>query len=76
MGILGRAVRLATKMSYAAAARVMVSFLDWSPSTKTIEEATLGLGRFTAEWVEHRPPPEGDGEVLVIRHCYIECVAG
>jgi len=67
MGILSRAVRLATKMSYAAAARVMMSFLGWSPSTKSIEEATLGLGRFTAEWVEHRPPPEGDGEVLVVQ---------
>ena len=67
MGILSRAVRLATKMSYAASAGVMLSFLHWSPSTKTIEEAALGLGRFTADWVEHRPPPEGDGEVLVIQ---------
>ena len=67
MGLLSRAMRLATKMSYAASAGVMVGFLGWSPSTKTIEEATLGLGRFTAEWVEHRPPPEGDGEVLVIQ---------
>ena len=38
MGILSRAVRLATKMSYAASAAVMVSFLKWSPSTKTIED--------------------------------------
>ena len=67
MGILSRAVRLATKMSYAAAATVMLSFLEWSPSTKTIEEATLGLGRYTGEWVEQRRPPEGDGEVLVIQ---------
>lgn len=72
MGILSRAVRLATKVSYAAAAQIMVSFVDWSPSTKTIEEVTLGLGRFTADWVEHRPPPEGDGEVLVIQ---IDCKA-
>jgi len=67
MGLLSRALRLATKMSYAAAAGVMVNFLGWSPSTKAIEEATLGLGRFTAEWVENRPPPQGDGEVLVIQ---------
>jgi hypothetical protein len=61
MGILSRAVRLATKMSYAASATVMVSFLDWSPSTKTIEEATLGLGRFTiALWsfVQHHKAME------------------
>jgi hypothetical protein len=67
IGVLGRAVQLATKMSYAAAAFVMDSFLGWSPSIKTIEEATLGMGRFTAEWVERRPPKEGDGSVLVIQ---------
>lgn len=67
MGVLSRAVRLATKMSYATAAVLFRSFLLWAPSHTTIEEATLGLGRFTSEWVEHRPPPEGDGEVLIIQ---------
>ncbi len=66
-GVLGRAVQLATKMSYAAATVVFKSFLAWSPSTKTIEEATLGLGRYTAQWVEQRPAPTDDGEVLVIQ---------
>lgn len=65
--VLGRAVWLATKMSYAASAVVFKSFLGWSPSTKTIEEAALGLGRYTAEWVEKRPAPAGDGEVLVVQ---------
>ena len=67
IGILGRAVRLATKMSFAASVVVMKSFVGWSPSTKSIEEATLGLGRYSAEWVERRPPPEDDGEVLIIQ---------
>lgn len=67
IGTLGRVVRLSTKMSYAAAAVLMKSFVGWSPSTKTIEEATLGFGRYTTEWVESRPPPEGDGEVLIIQ---------
>lgn len=67
IGLLGRAVQLSTKVSYAAAAVLMKSFVGWSPSTKTIEEATLGFGRYTTEWVERRPPPEGDGEVLIIQ---------
>jgi hypothetical protein len=67
IGVLGRVVRLATKMSFAAAAVVMKSFVGWSPSTKSIEEATLGMGRYTAEWVERRPPPKDDGEVLIIQ---------
>ena len=67
MGVLGRAVQLATRMSYAAATVVFSRFLGWSPSHKTIEEATLGLGRYTAAWVEQRPAPANDGEVLVVQ---------
>ena len=66
-GVLGRAVLLATKMSFAAAAVTLTSFLGWSPSTKTIEQAVLGLGRHTAAWFEQAPPPEDDGEVLIIQ---------
>jgi hypothetical protein len=67
LGVLGRAVQLATKMSYATAVVLFRSFLRWSPSHTTIEKATLGLGRFTAEWVRRRPPPEDDGDLLVIQ---------
>ena len=67
IGVLGRAVQLATKMSYAAAAVVFKGFVGWSPSTTAIEEATLGFGRYTSEWVETRPAPEDDGEVLIIQ---------
>ena len=67
MGVLGKAVQLATRMSFATATVVFSRFLGWSPSHRTIEEATLGFGRTTAEWVEQRPAPENDGEVLVIQ---------
>lgn len=67
MGVLSRAVQLATKMSYGAATLVFKSFCGWSPSHKTIEEATLGLGGYAAAWVEQRPAPENDGEVLVVQ---------
>ena len=64
-GVLGRAVQLATKMSFSASVLVMRSFLAWSPCTKTIEEAVLGMGRYTAVWFEEQGPPPDDGEVLV-----------
>lgn len=67
MGILGRAVQLATRMSFAAATVVLSRFVGWSPSHKTIEKATLGLGHYTSEWVEQRPAPPDDGEVLVVQ---------
>jgi hypothetical protein len=67
MGVLARAVRLATQMSYSAAALVFSRFLGWSPSHKSIEKATLGLGSHTATWVKQRPAPTDDGEVLVVQ---------
>lgn len=67
IGVLGRVVQLATKMSYSAARTMMMSFVAWSPSTTTIEQATLGFGRYTTSWFEKNPPPEDDGEVLVIQ---------
>jgi len=67
VGVLSRAVQLATRMSFAAATLLFRRFVGWSPSHKTIEEATLGLGRYAPEWVEQRPPPPGDGEVLVVQ---------
>lgn len=67
LGLLGRAVQLATKMSYKAASTVLASFLSWSMAPSSIEQATLGLGRYTSEWFAQAPPPENDGEVLVVQ---------
>lgn len=66
-GALARSVLLATKMSFAAAALTLDGLLGWSPSTKTIERATLGLGRYTQEWFESAPAAEEDGDVLIIQ---------
>ena len=60
VGVLGRAVPLATKMSFAAAATTLRGLLGWSSSTKTIEPAALGLGRHTAAWFEQAPPPPAE----------------
>ena len=61
------AAKLATKMSYAQAVGVLSMFLRWSPCQETVEEMVLGLGRYTQEWFEVMPAPQGDGEVLVIQ---------
>lgn len=58
--------RLATRLSYGAAARVCRYALGWSPSTATIEELVLGLGRHAAPYMAAAPAPEKEGEVLVI----------
>jgi hypothetical protein len=66
MNLLSLATRLATKLSYAQTRAVLGWFLLQPPSTEVIEQAVLGLGRRTAEWFESAPPPEGDGDVLLI----------
>lgn len=66
MNVLSVATRLATKLSFAQAHVVLGWFLLQPPSTEVVEQAVLGLGRHTGEWFQSAPPPEGDGEVLVI----------
>jgi hypothetical protein len=67
MLLRSHAAKLATKMSYAQCVGVLAMFLRWSPSQKVIEEMVLGLGRHTQQWFESAPPPQGDGEVLIIQ---------
>lgn len=67
LGVLSRAVQLATKMSFSVAVKVMASFMGWAPSTKTVERAVLGLGAHTTAWFEQAESPADDGEVLVIQ---------
>lgn len=66
MRVLSVCVRLATKLSFSQARAVAQWFLPTVPSTEVIEQATLGLGRFTSQWFEQRPAPDGDGDVLVV----------
>lgn len=66
LNLVSLVTRLATKVSYAQARLVVTCFLGWSPSTRTIEKAVLGLGKNTQAWFEQAPPPPDDGETLVI----------
>ena len=58
--------RLATRLSYQAAALVCRYALGWSPCTEAIEALVLGLGRWAAPYMEASAGPAGEGEVLVI----------
>ena len=64
--MLSVVVRLATTLSFATAKSTAELFLPEVPATEVIEQATLGFGRFTSEWFESVPPPDDDGDVLVI----------
>lgn len=58
--------RLATRMSFGAARLICQAALRWSPSTETIEQVVLGLGRQAAPFMQQLAAPANDGEVLVI----------
>lgn len=64
--VLSRATLLATKLSFAEARSTLQMFVPNTPSTEVIEQAVLGLGRHTADWFTSQPPPEDDGDVLII----------
>jgi hypothetical protein len=64
--VLSLSARFATKGSFAEAKATLGMFLPNAPSTEVIQQTVLGLGKFTGEWFEQLPAPEGDGEVLVV----------
>jgi hypothetical protein len=64
--IMSLATRLATRVSFATCTILFENFYGWSPSTDSIEELVLGVGREAAPYMETVTPPDGDGEVLII----------
>jgi len=65
--VMGMAAKLSTMLPYDQVAALLLDFFAWAPSKMSIEKSVLGLGKFTEEWFEKAPPPEGDGEVLIIQ---------
>ena len=65
--VMESAARLSTLVSFEQVTGLFLYFLSWSPSKTTVEKAVLGFGRHSAEWFESAPPPEGDGEILVVQ---------
>jgi len=64
--VISLATRLATRMSFGASVLVFTYFHDWSPSSEGIQALVIGMGRNAAPYMEQRPAPENDGEVLII----------
>jgi len=64
--LLATGARLASRVSFAEAQEILGWFVPQPPSTEVLEQVVLGLGHHTAPWFESAPPPEGDGEVLVV----------
>jgi Uncharacterised protein family (UPF0236) len=65
--VMSLACRLTAYLSYAKTTLVLEAFWGWSPSTETVEQWALGVGREASTYMASGPPlAEKDGEVLVI----------
>jgi len=65
--VISLACRLSTYLSYAKTTLIMKAFWGWSPSTETVEQWVLGVGKNAAAYMASAPPlPQPEGEVLVI----------
>ena len=58
--------RLATRVSYSAASKIVKTLLGWAPSAEAIESLVIGLGNRAPAFMATFGTLDGDGEVLVI----------
>lgn len=67
MHVISLSARLSCLVSFDQVAALLLTFMLWAPAKRTIENSVLGLGRFTQDWFESAPAPEGDGDILVMQ---------
>jgi hypothetical protein len=60
-------VRLCAQMAFASARKTFRDMFEWSPSQRATLRMVDGVGAEARPFLEQAPPPEGDGEVLVIQ---------
>jgi hypothetical protein len=53
-------------MSFAASALLFRCFCGWAPSSNTIQQLVLGMGKDSVAYMNQAPAPPDDGEILVI----------
>jgi hypothetical protein len=59
-------VRLCAQMAFASARELFQSLFGWNPSSRSVLRMVDAAGAEVRPFVEQAPPPEADGEVLVI----------
>lgn len=64
--VISLSTKLATRVSFSTSVLLFKCFLQWSPSSSSIQSLVQGMGRDSVAYMEQVAPPEGDGEVLVI----------
>jgi hypothetical protein len=64
--VMSLATRLATRVSFAASVLLFRCFYGWAPSSETIQELIIGMGKESGAYMDQASPSSEDGDILVI----------
>jgi hypothetical protein len=67
LSVVTTLAKLCAQMAFAAARQTFRDVFEWSPSPRAVLRMVDGVGAEARPFVEQAPPPEEDGEVLVIQ---------
>jgi hypothetical protein len=67
LGVVVAVTRLCAQMAFAGARTTFEQFCEWAPSPRAVLRMVDAVGAKARSFLEHAPPPDDDGEVLVIQ---------
>lgn len=67
LGVVTDMAKLCSQMAYKAARSTFSTFLEWAPSPRAVMRIIDAVGSKARPFLEQSPPPEDDGEILVIQ---------
>ncbi len=64
--VMSLVTRLATRVSFSASVLLFRCFCGWAPSSDTIQQLVLGMGKDSVGYMDQAQAPSDDGDILVI----------
>jgi len=64
--VMSLVTRLATRVSFSVSVLLFRCFYGWAPSSETIQELIIGMGKDSVAYMEQAQGPSDDGDILVI----------
>jgi len=62
--VMSLATRLATRVSFAASVLLFRCFYGWAPSSETLQELIIGMGKESGAYMDQASPSSEDGDIL------------
>jgi len=67
LGVVTDITRLCAQQAFASARATFAQFCEWMPSPRAVLRMVDALGKAARPFLEQAPPPEDDGEILMIQ---------